>query len=936
MGKQQKPGLSTQGFLIVAAVFFLSGVAGLLYEVAWFRRLQLVFGVSAFAIGAVVSAFMLGLAAGSRWAGTTSMVRNRPLFAYAMLEGAIAAYALLFPWLVVLTERLYSSAFGHLGGHFLMLSALRFVLSLLLLLPATFCMGATLPTLARAVVPSGAPASRRIGWLYALNTFGGVVGTLAAGFFALEHLGIRGTIWSSAALNLLIACVALLLERNVSNQRDAPATSTPAAHRPQVPAGLAQGHYAMLIVGVTGLISMALEVVWTRALVFYIHNSTYAFSAILAVYLLGLAAGAGVGARLSTGRHALKWMGWTLLAICFSLLLAIAIYRSLPALVEPILGQTLPSGLAGFPDRSYWIVQSWVAALGSIFVQAGVVLFAPAFLFGLVFPLALRFAEGSTADPAVLVGRLYASNTLGSVIGTVLGAFLLVPLLGTRGALVLLAWLSVPLAFLVVHKTQTPTTARLGALGLITCTLFFLTLWAAPSGFYRDMFARRFGKVLWFSEGVSETVAVCEHKDGSAWIHYSDGRGASGTTSFRGGWLYAHVPLLLHPDPHSALVICFGTGNTLGAARLHPLDRVDGVELSSEVVKASSFFKDSNHDVARDPGVRIVIDDGRNYLLGNKSQYDVITEEPPLVHTAGVVNLYSRDFYQLCERRLSDNGVMAVWLATWELEDREVRMLVRAFVDVFPHVSAWDSTHLGEWILLGSKKPLVVNGENLRRRMSEPKLANDLAKIGIRSPADFLALYLKGGEFLKEYSKDVPPVTDDRSVVDYTTPRQARANFGLGEFLTGGLSLSGVGPNGLVSELRLRDFDAIYTSRDPADSFIAQAASTAPDRLLDEVKQRRLEAETLAGRKLAWNVRACALDYAHLGQVQKGIAILDWGIRIVGRLASPDLLVTKAGFYMRTGNAQEAREALANALAIDPKHPTALKTLSELDSRTAR
>jgi tetratricopeptide (TPR) repeat protein len=295
-----------------------------------------------------------------------------------------------------------------------------------------------------------------------------------------------------------------------------------------------------------------------------------------------------------------------------------------------------------------------------------------------------------------------------------------------------------------------------------------------------------------------------------------------------------------------------------------------------------------------------------------------------------VVNLYSKDFYRLCEQRLTDDGIMAVWLATWELEEPEVKMLVRAFVDAFPHVSAWDSRHLGEWILIGSKKPLVVNPENLRKRMSEPSLSRDLGRIGIRSPADLLALHLKGGEFLKAYTADASPVTDDRSVVDYTIPRQARANYGLGEFTTGGLYLSGVGPNGLISELRAREFDRIYTSRDPADPLVGGTDAAARASLLEEVKQRRLEAEAEAGRKLAWNIMASASDYQELKEPEKSFEVLDWGLGIVTGPSRADLLVKKAELYNRSGRSQEAREALAGALALNPKHPNGLKLAAEM------
>ena len=346
-------------------------------------------------------------------------------------------------------------------------------------------------------------------------------------------------------------------------------------------------------------------------------------------------------------------------------------------------------------------------------------LFLPALLLGAVFPLTLELAPASDR-PARLVGRLYAVNAVGCVAGAVLGTFVLVALLGTRGALLLLAWLPAADRALGPARGDPVEDGAHGDRGLFVAALAGGSLLAAPRGFYQDLFEKRFGRVVWFAEGVTETVAVCEHKDGSRWIQFSDGRGASGTWSFQGGWLYAHLPLLLHPRPRSAAVICFGTGNTLGAASVHPLEALDGIELSPEVVKAAPLFAATNHDVATSGRARIVIEDGRSYMLATDRRYDVITEEPPLVHTAGVVNLYSRDFYELCSRRLTDDGIMAVWLATWELETVEMRMLVRAFVDAFPHASLWDCTHPGEWLLIGSKKPLRIDLDALAARMADP------------------------------------------------------------------------------------------------------------------------------------------------------------------------------------------------------------------------
>jgi tetratricopeptide (TPR) repeat protein len=238
---------------------------------------------------------------------------------------------------------------------------------------------------------------------------------------------------------------------------------------------------------------------------------------------------------------------------------------------------------------------------------------------------------------------------------------------------------------------------------------------------------------------------------------------------------------------------------------------------------------------------------------------------------------------------------------------------------------------MGEWILIGSKQPLQVDPANLQRRMTAAALAPDLAKLEISSAADLLALYLKGQEFVNDYTAGVPPVTDDRSVVDYTIPRQARANFGLGDFTTGGFYVSAVGPNGLVSELRVRDFDAIYTMRDSADSLVAPASPQNRNAFTDELARRRLEAERRCGQKIAWNATAMAADFWLLGQREKSFQALDSGIGIVDPAAKVDLLLSKASLFRRNGQLAEARETARKALVIEPSNSQALKFVSELN-----
>ncbi|MBN2369631.1 MAG: fused MFS/spermidine synthase [Vicinamibacteria bacterium] len=914
----------------LGALFFLSGALALLYEIVWLRRLHLTVGVSIFAIGAVVSAFMLGLSFGSRWASRSGMLRDSPLKTYAWLEIGVALYALAFPLVIEQIEALYPVLYRLLAVRHLALTASRFCLAFIVLLPPTFLMGASLPAIAQAAFAPAGRLAHRVAWLYALNAVGGAAGTLAAGFVMIERLGVIASLHVGVWGSFLVAAGAYALARHPAYRERLEAQKAALSARKQKRRQSTRDRPRQRLVALAtaaaftaGLVSLAAEIVWTRALVFFIHNSTYAFSAILAVYLLGVAAGAsGVSRFVRGSANALRVLAAVTAAASLSLLVAIAVYRHLPEIAPLLAGKhRLDPVLSGGSEAAV-LVWSWSAALLMIFGQVAATLFLPALLLGAVFPLTIKIVESPGGGAAAVVGRLYAINAFGSVAGIMLGTFLLVAFYGTRGALLLLAWLPAPIVLWALWTGTTANRARTAFASLFMAALAIGGLAAAPRGFYRDLFQRRFGRVVWFSEGISETVAVCDHPDGSRWIQFSDGRGASGTRSFQGGWLYAHLPLLLHPAPESAAVVCFGTGNTLGAASLHRLKSLDGIELSPEVVKAAHLFARTNHDVANNKNVRLIIEDGRNYLLATDKRYDVITEEPPLVHTAGVVHLYSKDFYELCSRRLTENGILAVWLATWELETQELQMLVRAFVDVFPYASVWDCAHPYEWLLIGSKRPPAIDLGALSSRMAEPAIAADLARIeaehgGIRTPADLLSLHLRGRAALIDFAGAVSPVTDDKTVVDFTTPRHARANFGLGEWVTGGLTALGIGRHGLSSELRLREFDGIYAFRESAQPLVSNHGVHDPERFSEELRARARRREMRAARLTLHTLKLVASDLRALGRKDAALATLQRGRDLVPDEASGPIHVMRAQLLHELGRFQEAREARSEASRVE-------------------
>jgi len=261
-------------------------------------------------------------------------------------------------------------------------------------------------------------------------------------------------------------------------------------------------------------------------------------------------------------------------------------------------------------------------------------------------------------------------------------------------------------------------------------------------------------------------------------------RGTAGTHTDESNRLQAHIAHLMHPSPRRSLQICFGVGNTLAAAALHPeVERLDCVELSPHVRETAPYFW-TNDRVLENPKVRLIVDDGRNFLLRTRERYDVITLEPPDLFTAGVVNLFTEEFYRLAANALEDDGLLCQWIPAPETNEDELRMLVAAFVAVFPETSLWlDGRSVGAPLLLvGSKRPVPVDVDALARRMRNEAVRADLERLRIATPATLAELFVAGPARTRRWLAGAPPITDDRTVVDFSTPKTVYSGFGFGYF----------------------------------------------------------------------------------------------------------------------------------------------------------
>ncbi len=734
-----------------AALLFGSGFAALVYETLWVKQLGRVVGVEVHAVTIALSAFFAGLALGGALLGRLADRTTRAVRLYAILEAGVAVVGVLSTLVLARSAEPYVLLREVVGP---LAWALPFVLVGL----PSFLMGGTLPALLRALHPDDSAVAPATGLLYAANTAGAVAGTLATPFILVPACGITGTGFFAGAVGLGVAAAALALDQHYA----APAASLSRNDAALRAVRSRDAHLALALYAVAGGVALGYEVVWSELLVQFLSTRTYAFAVMLGTYLTGLALGSFIFARLSRPNHD-PWR-------VFGLLLAAAGASAIAAVA--ILGAWLPAAQTFAGTWAMRLTGRETAEVVARFVVASVaVLLVPTTLLGAAFPAAARLAAGADRVGGD-VGAVAALNTAGGIAGTLLTGFVLIPWFGLVRSLGLLALGGATLGAVAILRGRRPRAIPLAVTLLLSVSLISL---ATPGDRLARLLAeKRGGTLVFYEEDVGGTVAVLEQTttaepDGTFRRLYIQGVSNSGDalTSRRYMRLQALLPLLVHPgEPRSVLVVGFGTGITAGALLRYPgLETRVVAELLPAVVEASVHFT-GNFDAARDPRIEFRIGDGRQELLLRTERYDLITLEPPPPSAAGVVNLYSRDFYELCRTRLTPGGLMAQWWPLSAQNDEDSRSLVRAFLDVFPHASAW-STELHEVLLIGSLRPLELDAPGVAVRFAVPAVAAALAEVGIESPEALLATWITGRAGLENYASAAPPVTDDRPLIEH-------------------------------------------------------------------------------------------------------------------------------------------------------------------------
>jgi spermidine synthase len=748
---------------LVLGLFFTSGMAGLIYQIVWSRLLSLVIGVSIFAITAVICTFMFGMALGSYVIGRRADRWGHPLRTYGILEAVIGVYALLTPWIFDLIQPVYAAAFGVFDRFGL--NVFRIVLSTSVLLVPTVLMGGTLPVLSRAIVAKQAGAARGVGLLYSVNTLGAVAGCVAAGFALLASVGISGSIAIAAALNFAVAAVALFSARSGRWAPEEAADGSPTRPGFDSTERLVLGLFFL-----SGFAALGYEILWTRALLVHLKASTYAFSLMLSVYLLGVAGGSlmasGYAAR---SRRPLVGLAACQLGVVATVLLGLIAFPELKAIGLTIIGSRR--------------IDVFGRAIGLMFAQASVVMLLPTLFMGAMFPFGVAAYHSASRSVSRSVGSLYAVNTAGNIAGAVVVGFGTIPIMGVRHSIIAMVAVNLAVAAVIALWLSRSLARRMLAVGASAAVLA-----AVHVSIDDEIFLQSFRKgkgarttVLFYREGASDTVAVFEHwlgKEKARTLIYSDGRGAAGTGTLLWNLYFGHLPMVLHPDPQEVLHICYGSGNSVLALSRHKPRRIDVVELSPHVRDASRFFW-SNEGVIDDPRVNLIIEDGRNYLLGTDRKYDVVSLEPPNVYTAGVVNLYTQEFYELVRQHLNPGGIFVQWLPTSQLSEADRGHLIRAFVEALPYAYTWQQLIGPSLLLMGTLEPLSVNLEDVERKLRSDWMRRDVETMNTRTAESFMSFFLLGDAATRELAADYEPVRDDRTIVDYTIPRYVGSGYGL-------------------------------------------------------------------------------------------------------------------------------------------------------------
>jgi spermidine synthase len=777
---------------IAGLCFLLSGFAGLIYEVCWIRKASIVFGATSYALSTVLAVFFLGLASGSYVFGRIAQRTERPLRLFALMELAVGMLALSSPLAFRAADSLFGAAYRAVGDQHVMLVIIRIFLVSLVLLPPTFLMGGTLPLYCRQYVNDPERIVRSVGFLYGLNTVGAALGCLATGLFLLPRLGMFGAICVGVLLDIAAAVASWLigLQARLKIQEFQPLKET--VMRRNIVS-------VSILLFLTGFVALGNEVLWARHLSLLIRNTVYTYTLTLSAVLVGIVIGSfTAGHFFDRSKSRAFWFG---------LLQAGAALTTLGLMLIPA---GFWSGFDQLPLSTYFFL-----------------LMPSAVLSGAAFPLGIRLVLEDPAFAGVSVGRLTAINTVGGIAGSLVVGFIMLPLAGQQSTLIFTTGLGLAggvAAWLILDR-RFSTSIRWSYVS-VSVALWLCVPYATGTRLPADFLVNKWlgDKLIGYREGLSSNLAVIRKPNGVKTLEIN--RLWQGQDAKSHQIMAAHVPMLLRSDPHSALLVGAGAGQTASRFLMYSIDRLDCVDIEPAVFDVIRDYFPSAW--MNDRRVRLLREDGRNYIAHAKARYDVISIEVGQISRPGVPLFYTSEFYELARKRLAAGGFLVQFIPLPFFTVEQFRSAVATFIHTFPQSFLWFNRE--ELLLIGVNSPkLRIAGERLVLLEKNPQGDNEVRhdmrmsllgppQYGLQRLPVFLGGFITGPDGLRHLSSGAPLFHDDRPVLDYA-----------------------------VSHIRQTDTNEIPITAllrqnlEPPDLFIKFTVSPGDRSMIEEVRKKNLD-----------------------------------------------------------------------------------------------
>jgi len=912
-------------FPALLVCFFFSGAAGLIDQVVWSKELGLIFGHTAYAVATVLAVFMAGLASGSAWIGRRGERWDRPIALYGWLELGVAVTAAISLAGLAGVRAAYVAAYPYASGNGAVLLALRFAGSALVLFLPTFLMGGTLPVLVRGLTRNAAELGGRLSRLYWINTAGAVAGTFTAGFLFLPWFGLRRTLGIAVTLNLAAGALALFLARDEPAPASPDESSLP--EKMNASPSSASSRFFLVCFGVVGATAMSYEIGWTRLLSTQLGSSTYAFTLMLGTFLTGIVLGSGLferwGRRRAPGpmTFAVTQTLTALAALAF-----LIFFTRLIEVLPPILRATHES------FRGLVLAQ---------FVTSALAMLPTAVIFGFNFPAVVVLIAGSRsamgAGAGAAVGRAYAWNTLGAIVGAIAAGFWLMPRLGSFHLLAATAGVNLALAAVIsfssLQRRSWKILAFAGNLLLLVAADFigFSNYFYDPAvaSFNTVMYWNLYGRplslrenarvldIVYFRDGLNANISVARTDDyvGLRTNGKVDASNRDATTQL----LLGHLAALAHP-PRRVLLVGFGSGMTASALAAYPdLQRLDVVEIEPAVVGAAPLLAKLNRNVLLDPRVHVTFDDARNFFFTTRQSYDLIISEPSNPWIAGVATLFTREFYAAVRGRLAPGGVFVQWMQAYSLYPEDLRMLFATFLSEFHGATLWHGD-APDLILMAPSPPSAEILQRAQNFFGQPRLREDFAQLGMEEPAGVFGFYLLDDAGLRKFSSGAQFNTDNQTLLEYHAPRSL-----------------------LVHGLEDKNRDVILREQknplpgdfppDARDAALAAAAATSVNQEDADGAERFLRA--LDNRPVTARI-ATIRGRAALAQPNFQSAFRAFNAALAIDPNSLEAAWGLAEAERHIGDNETARQAFQRILARDPRNLAALESLVKLDKDFSR